>query len=147
VLDSRITPDSAPSAIARVAARMRATALDRALADGVDPQASPALTARAELLQTRRMRNAVASGIYQTLRDASVGVSPYSVRVPPARDAVQRNRRELLELAAELRRASDVSARGVAATCLLLGDGTGPLYYEAEHGVLPAAVFRARSWL
>jgi hypothetical protein len=130
-----------------VAARLRATSLDRALARGVDPLTSPALTARAELLQTGRMREGVASAIYQTLKDASVGVPPTSMRVPPARDAVRRNRRELLELAAELRQATDVSARGVAATCVLLGDGTGPLYYEAEFGVLRAAIFRARSWL
>jgi hypothetical protein len=142
-----VAPDAAHSVIARVAARMRAASLDRALAAGVDPQSSPALTARAGLLRTRRMREAVASAIYQTLKDASVGVRPTSVRVPPARGAVRRNRRELLELAAELRQASDVSARGVAATCVLLGDGTGPLYYEAEFGVLRAAIFRARSWL
>jgi hypothetical protein len=126
---------------------MRGTRLDRALAAGVDPLTSPALAARAELLLTRRLREAVASSIYQTLKDASVGVPPNSVRVPPARDAVRRNRRELLELAAELRQATDVSARGVAATCLLLGDGSGPLYYEAEYGLLRAAIFRARSWL
>jgi hypothetical protein len=69
------------------------------------------------------------------------------VRVPPAREAVRRNRRALLGLAAELRQAEDVSPRGVAATCLLLSDGTGPLYYEAQYGALRAAVFRARSWL
>jgi hypothetical protein len=126
---------------------MRASSLDRDLAHGVDPLSSPALTARAELLLTGRMREALASAIYQTLKDASVGVPPTSVRVPPARDAVRRNRRELLELAAELRQATDVSPRGVAATCLLLGDGTGPLYYDAEYGVLRAAIFRARSWL
>ena len=142
-----VAPDAAQSVRARVAARLRATALDRALVAGADPKSSPALAARAELLQARRLREAVASAIYQTLKDASVGVSPYSTRVPPARDAVRRNRRELLELAAELRQASNVSPRGVAATCLLLGDGTGPLYYEAEHGVLRAAIFRARSWL
>jgi hypothetical protein len=131
---------------ARVIARLRATRLDRALASGVDPSISPALAARAELLRTPRMREAVASAIYQTLKDATVGVPPYSWRVPPAREAVRRNRRELLALAAELRQAADVSARGVAATRLLLGDGTGPLYYEAAYGALRAAVFRARSW-
>jgi hypothetical protein len=140
-------PEAARSMRARVAARMRATSLDRALAAGCDPSVSPALAARAELLRTRRVREAVASSIYQTLKDATVGVPPYSMRVPPARDAVRRNRRELLELAAELRQAPDVSHRGVAATCLLLGDGTGPLYYKATYGALRAAVFRARSWL
>lgn len=152
ILDARthragVALDAARSVRARVAARMRANRLDRALAHGVDPVTAPALTARAELLQTGRMREAIASAIYQTLKDASVGVPPTSMRVPPARDAVRRNRRELLELAAELRQASGVSARGVAATCLLLGDGTGPLYYETEYGALRAAVFRARSWL
>lgn len=132
---------------ARVAARLRATSLDRALAAGLDPSSSPALAARADLLRKHRAREAVAAAIYQTLKDATVGIPPYSMRVPPARDAVRRNRRELLDLAAELRQAEDVSARGMAATCLLLGDGTGPLYYEAEHGALRAAVIRATSSL
>jgi hypothetical protein len=145
--DAGVPLDAARSVRAWVTARMRATSLDRALAAGIEPWTSPALAARAELLRTRRMRDAVASAIYQTLKDAAVGVPPYSMRVPPARDAVRRNRRELLELAAELHQAADVSARGVAATCLLVGDGAGPLYYEAEYGALRAAVFRARSWL
>lgn len=152
VLDTRarragVAPVAARSVLARVAARLRATSLDRALAQGADPLTSPALTARADLLQTGRMREAVASSIYVTLKDASLGVPPSSVRVPPARDAVRHNRRELLELAAELRQASDVSARGVAATRLLLGDGAGPLYTEAEDGVLRAAISHARAWL
>jgi hypothetical protein len=126
---------------------MRSTSLDRALTAGTDPGNSPALAARAELLKTRRLREAVASAIYQTLEDATVGVPPTSMRVPPARGAVRRNRRELLGLAAELRQATDVSARGVAAACVLLVDGTGPLYHETEYGALRVAVFRVRSWL
>ena len=73
-----------------------------------------------------------------------MGLPRFLRRVPVARQAVRRNRRELLELAAELRQAAHVSARGVAATRLLVQDGTGPLYRGAEDGALRAAILRAR---
>jgi hypothetical protein len=71
----------------RLYARMRATQLDRALAAGVDPVSTPALAARAGILRTRRVREALASGIYLTLKDARSGTPPLPMRVPVARDA------------------------------------------------------------
>jgi hypothetical protein len=134
-------------ALVQLVARLRASRLDRALVAGADPLTSPALAAHAERLQGHRAREAAAAAIYQTLKDASVAMPPFSHRVPVAREAVRRNRPELLELAAELRQAGRVSARGVAATRLLIEDGTGPLYGEGEHGALRAAILRTRSLL
>jgi hypothetical protein len=136
-----------PSLRARLRALRRRTDLDRALAAGVDPLATPALTARAEVLRSRREREALASAIYLVLKDAHGRSWPFTARVPVARAAVRRSRPELLALAAELRQAADVSPRGVAATRLLVADGTGPLYTDAGYGTLGAAVFRARAWL
>jgi len=135
------------SALVRLVARLRASRLDRALVDGADPTSSPALAVHVELLESRRGREAAASAIYQTVKDACVGMPSFAYRVPGSREAVRRNRRELLDLAAELRQPVHVSARGVAATRILIQDGTGPLYNETEYGALRAAIFRARSWL
>jgi hypothetical protein len=96
----------------RLRGHWRATELDRALAAGVDPETTPEIAAHAESLCSRRKREALAGAIYLALKDASLGTSPLSVRVPIARDAIRRNRPELLALAAELRQATDVSPRG-----------------------------------
>ena len=131
----------------RLRGHWRATVLDRALAAGVDPETTPEIAAHAESLCRRRKREALAAAIYLALKDASLGSSPFSVRVPIARDAVRRNRSGALALAAELRQATDVSARGVAALRLLVGDGAGPLYCDDGSDALDAAVLRVRSWL
>ena len=152
VIDTRrsgrhVPRDPRRSVLVRVRARVRGFELDRALAAGVDPVSTPALAARAEMLQTRRVREALASTIYLTLKDSRSGTPPFSMRVPVARDAVRRSRGELLELAAELREASAPSVQGIAKASLLARDGTGPLYYEREPGALRAAVLRARDSL
>jgi hypothetical protein len=136
-----------PSLLARLRALPHRTALDRALAAGIDPLATPAIAARADVLRSRREREALASAIYLMLKDANHPPPMFTPRVPVARDAVQRSRPELLALAAELRQAADVSPRGVATTRLLVADGTGPLYTNAGSRALGAAVLRARAWL
>jgi hypothetical protein len=128
----------------RLRGHWRATELDRALAAGVDPETTPEIAAHAESLCSRRKREALAGAIYLALKDASLGTSPLSVRVPIARDAVRRNRPELLALAAELRQATDVSPRGVAAARLLVTNGTGPLYCDDGSDALDAAVVEVR---
>src|SRR5438552_2916153 len=52
-----------PGFTARLAARLRGNALDRALIAGADPSASPLLAARAGLLTTRQRRNLIAGAI------------------------------------------------------------------------------------
>jgi hypothetical protein len=132
----------------RLWARWHGQRLDRALAEGADPRTSPLLAARAAALRTHRQREALASAIYHVLKDARCDPSAFSVRVPVARHEVELNRPELLGLAAELRQASTVSARGVAAIRLLVTDGNdSPLYRPAARSSLSAALLRARHWL
>jgi hypothetical protein len=146
-MPSLATSTAARSLLRWLNERWRTTEFDRALAAGVDPLATPSIAARADALPSRREREALASAIYLVLKDAGRATSPFSARVPVARNAVRRSRPELLALAAELRQAADVSARGVAASRLLVSDGTGPLYCDVGYGALRAAVFRARAWL
>jgi hypothetical protein len=132
----------------RLWARWHGQRLDRALAEGADARTSPILAARAAALRTDREREALASAIYHVLKDARRDPSSFSVRVPVARHEVEANRPELLALAAELRQASTVSARGVAAIRLLVTDGrNSPLYRHTAPCSLSAAVSRARHWL
>jgi hypothetical protein len=120
--------------------------LDRALVGSAYPETSPALAARAAALCTRREREVLATAIYRVLRAATR--PSLSTRAPIAREAVELNRSELLALAAELRQASTVSARGVAAIRLLVTDGsTSPLYHRASSRSLSTALAQARHWL
>jgi hypothetical protein len=130
----------------RIRARRQRQLLDRALADGADPGTSPILAARAAVLRTHREREALATAIYRLLKQSRR--SSFSTRAPIARDEVELNRPELLALAAELRQARTVSARGVAAIRLLVTDGSNsPLYDRTASHSLSAAVARARDWL
>ena len=148
----RRTGGAIPGCVVRLRHRLYARwcrqRLDRALAAGADPQTSPTLAARAAVLRTQREREALASAIYRLLKEARRDRSSFSVRVPIARDAIERNRAQLLALAAELRQAATVSARGVAAIRLLVTDGSGsPVYHHAAPGSLSAALSCAGRWL
>jgi hypothetical protein len=139
------TPAARDSAIVRRPyAPWQVGRLDRALAAGADPLDSTALGARARALCDPGMREMLASAIYGLLEQASRRPGIWTL---VARRAVQRNRAELLALAAALRQAPVVAPRGVAATRLLVTNGGGPLYNEDESGELEVAVGSARAWL
>jgi hypothetical protein len=115
-----------PSRAARMAARLRADALDRALISGADPAASPSLAARAGWLTSRRTRAAVAAGIDRVLSAAREPASP--ARVMPRRANVLGQIAELRDLARLLRDGGPLYARGIAMLWALLRDGAGPVY-------------------
>jgi hypothetical protein len=122
--------------------------LDRALAAGADPTTNAGLAARATALTSQRERDALASAIYHVLKAARRDRSSFSVRMPTARREIELHRPELLAIAAELRQAPAVSARGVAAIRVLITDGIhSPLYRSDASGSLNAALLRARHWL
>jgi hypothetical protein len=132
----------------RLRARWHRQRLDRALAAGTDLRTTPLLAARAAALTKQREREALASAIYHVLKAAHRDRSSFSVQVPVARREIELHRPELLALAAELRQASAVSARGVAAIRVLITDGIhSPLYRSEAPGSLTAALLRARHWL
>lgn len=117
-----------PGLATRVAARVRRLELDRALADGADPTASPLLAARAGQLVTAASRYRVAGGLERVA--LTVDADPGRFRTPPHRDAVRANRAEMLRLAATLRHDGPLYARAIACLELILIDGTGPAYTD-----------------
>jgi hypothetical protein len=131
-----------PGRRARALARLRASALDRALVQGADPAASAALAARAVRLTRRRTRERLADAV-QRLADYDSGAR---LRVRPAR-AVRVNRPELRELAAVLRSPGPVYAGGVAAARLMLRDGAGPAYTDRHGEALTCELQAIRSAL
>jgi hypothetical protein len=115
-----------PGGLARLEARLRAGALDQAIAAGADPASSPAMARRAASLTSRRTRSRLA-GALEELVAAAEGRRAL-LRVRPARAALAGQRKLLLELAATLRGPAPVYARGVALLLVLVRDGTGPAY-------------------
>lgn len=115
-----------PGPLARLAARVRPATLNEALVTGADPACSRQLAARAARLTSRPSRASLADGVEHLLRAAHGPATRR--RVVPRREAVLANAAELHELAAVLREAAPVYARGVAIVEQLLIDGMGPAY-------------------
>lgn len=120
----------APSATTRLRARTRRLELDRALADGADPTSSPLLAARAAQLVGRANRYRLAAALEHLALTADAPARLF--RTAPRRGAVVANRTELMELAATLRQAGLLYARGLAILELVLIDGSGPAYRDAR---------------
>jgi hypothetical protein len=121
---------------ARVSARLRVAALDRALAGGAVPESDVALTLHARRLispTTRRQLAHALRGIVDSSRRAAR---------PPARwpgAHVAQAGSDLLALAERLERPEAVDACGVARVRLLLSDGGGPLHRNRDaHGLVQA---------
>ena len=115
-----------PGRVARLIARLRAGALDRALIDGADPASSPQLAARAASLTSPRFRELLAAGLERLVLVAEGPTRRWWVA--SHRGPVVANARELHELAALLRGGSLLYARGMAILGELLSDGAGPAY-------------------
>ena len=111
---------------ARLAARFRGGALDRALLAGADPSASPALAARASLLTSRRSRDEIARALDALVRRAQGPQRRWWDLAQ--REAILENSSELHALAMTLARDRVVYAAGVAHLRQLVTDGTGPAY-------------------
>src|SRR5689334_17390304 len=90
-----------PSWSARLAARVLAARLDRALIEGADPASSPRLAARAALLTSRCTRSELADGLDLVLARAQT--PPSRQRALPLHASVLANARLMRELASELR--------------------------------------------
>jgi hypothetical protein len=116
----------------RLAARLRAGALDRALATGVSPEAEPALALRARRLSDLAQRRSIADGLRNLVAE-----------VLPDRAVLGAARAELEQLADALAKPGPVSVRGVAQARILLTDGTGPLYNPRSEASLRARALSA----
>lgn len=120
------TQASAPGALARLTARLRAGACDRALAAGVDPGSSPRLAARAAYLTAPRTRSQIAAGLERMVAFAQG--PPRRWWAVSSHSPVLANADRLRELAALLRGETVAYAQGVAMLNQLLTDGSGPAY-------------------
>jgi len=111
-------------ALTRLETHVRARALDRALAAGVSPDSSAALSMRAQMLIGNASRAGVARMIRGLLDDARHPLNPLTPHVPLCRRKILRSTRTFEELATRLLGDGPVDARGVAQIRLLLiGDG------------------------
>src|SRR6516162_219364 len=68
----------------RLAARLRARRLDRALAEGTPPEASAALALRAHQLTESEQRGSIAQAIRRVVREGHAGARPTLGRVMPS---------------------------------------------------------------
>jgi hypothetical protein len=120
-----------------------AARLDRELADGARPEASPVLAARAVRLTSAKHRRDLAASLQRLAASPSFGVAGYQTHVPVRRTRVLRSAPELAELVGHLVQRGPVPVRGVAIVSQLLADGGGPLYRQASREDLSAIARRA----
>jgi hypothetical protein len=121
---------------------LRRGSLDRRLAAGADPQASPELARRARQINSRRFRAGLAASIRNLLDAAEEPRRAFTSAVPVRRYAILGERELLLELAAELESGEDLRPRGIALVERLVTDGSSPIYAE---GSLREELRRARA--
>ncbi len=132
-----------PPRSARVAARLLAGRLDRALIDGADPCTSPRLAARAAMLTSRSTRSELADGLDVIL--ASARRPPSRGRALPRHASVLANADLMRELAGVLRGPAPLYAAGIARVRRLLTDGTGPMYTSRDGIALERELRKARA--
>jgi hypothetical protein len=116
-----------PRLVVRLRARASHLKLDRLLAAGADPSASPLLAARAAQLVDPSTRKRIAGCLEQFAFTADR--PPSRVKTLPLRGAVRPNQ-HALDIAWTLRDGQLQYARGIAMLELVLADGTGPAYTD-----------------
>jgi hypothetical protein len=126
----------------RLSVRLRRRGLDRELAAGVNPAASPDLELRAWQLLQPSSRRRVARGLRRAVREVqNHRLNELSSVVAIPRQAVTQWSLGLLDIADAIEQSDRVSACGIALALELLTDGTGPLYDPGAEDVLDAAVW------
>jgi hypothetical protein len=129
--------------IARVKAFTDRLGLDRRLATGTSPDASPQLARRADVLRGWRVRHQLADSLEHVLMEALAPGRDNGAAVPVQRDAVLAAQRDVLRLVRALRSEPAAPVRAVATVSLLLTDGSGPLFVPYPQGTLGEVLFRA----
>jgi hypothetical protein len=134
-----------PNLGVRLRARARRLGLDRALATGADPSASPLLAARAVQLVDPGTRQQIAASLEQLV--STMHRQRRRVQTLPLPGAVRANQDALIELARMLRQREVSYAQGVAMVELILRDGTGPAYTDPSGEGLAHQLARAAAGL
>ena len=133
---------------AALLARLRAPRLDRQLAAGAASWSSPAHAARALQLTGTRHRRGLARSLERLVELATEPHAPLRGSViQPCRKQVQEALSLILEIAAKLRSAEPVDARGVARLHNILCDGAGPCYIRTRPYALTRALEAAAELL
>jgi len=126
---------------------LRRGALDRSLAHGADPTATPELSRRARQLTSRRTRAGLVEGLRNLIEAAEEPRRAHTAAVPLQRRAILGERAFLLDLAADLASDDELSPRGIALVERLLTDGASPVYGSGPEGDLHRALIHARAAL
>jgi hypothetical protein len=118
-----------PSLTDRIRARLMAARYDQDLARGVPPEQHVCLALRAQRLVRSDTRRWLARSLRRLLDEAA-----RSSRLTPPMLSPECRRRllaadeALTQVIVELQRPAPLSSRGLASLCVLLRDGSGPLY-------------------
>jgi hypothetical protein len=126
---------------------LRRGSLDRSLAAGKDPAASPALSRRARQLTSRRYRHGLAAAIRNLLDAAEERPRGFSAAVPVQRREVLAERELMLQLADDLESSDELKPRGIALVERLISDGGSPVYTSSPGGSLHGALVHAHAAL
>jgi hypothetical protein len=126
---------------------LRRGSLDRSLAAGENPGASPELSRRARQLTSRRSRAGLAASIRNLLVAAEEPPRGFTSAVPIQRRDILRERQMLLQLATDLESDDELNARGIALVERLLIDGASPVYVGSPDGALHGALVHAHAAL
>ena len=121
--------------------------LDRGLAQGANPSASPELARRARQLTSPRFRAGLAAGLRRMVEAAEERPAPFSAQVPLNRRDILRERELFEELARDLSSGDEVSARGVALVERLVLDCDSPCFMSMADDELNRALRHARAAL
>jgi hypothetical protein len=112
----------------RLSARLRAFALDRALAGGEAPDSSVALELRATVLMSARQRLRLANRLGGVLLGGESNLHPALRLTSVSPSLIRETRAEFLLLLSRLLDDEPVEVRGLAMVRVLLADGRSPLY-------------------
>jgi hypothetical protein len=126
---------------------LRKGSLDRSLAAGADPAASPQLARRARQLTSRRTRTGLAASIRNLLDAAEAPPRGFSSAVPIRRREILRERQMVLQIAAALESPDQLEPGGIALIERLLISGESPVYVEGGEGALHGALVHAHAAL
>jgi hypothetical protein len=122
--------------------------LDRALAEGADPNLSPALAERARQLThdgTRRALAASVANLLDAAEEPDAVWQCHGISTPLRRSAILHAREDLLMLSWRLTDARPAAVRGLALASLLIADEGSPLYPRGDGGEVGSWAREARA--
>ncbi len=137
-------PHPDPSLGLRLRTRWGQNRLDRELAAGTDPAASPELNLRAAQLQSRPVRSRLANAIVEMLgRAHEPNLGRFTVAGGQQHAEIREYADNLRALVARLRDDRPIDIQGAAMTARLVNDRSSPLYRASDQD-LRSAVLSAR---